>query len=275
MKLPIINAKRTEVGRQEMPPQFQEQIRTDLVKRAVQAIEANTRQPYGADPLAGMRASAKLSRRRRKYRGSYGIGISRVPRKIVSRRGTRMNWVGAFAPGTVKGRRAHPPKAEKEWARKINIKERRKAIRSAISATAVKELVADRGHLVPDIYPFVLETGAEKIEKTKEARDMLTTLGLKDELDRVSEKKIRAGRGKMRGRKYKGRKGPLLVVSGACALEKAARNIPGVEVVRVTKLNAKTLAPGIRVGRLAVFTQAAVRKMADEGLFMERKVAAQ
>ncbi len=114
MKIPILNISKEEIGKQEMPVQFEEEIRLDLIKRAVIAIKNNERQAYGADPMAGKRASAKLSRRRHVYKTSYGIGISRVPRKIMSSRGTRMNWVGAFAPGTVGGRKAHPPKAGKD-----------------------------------------------------------------------------------------------------------------------------------------------------------------
>ncbi|MFC2135964.1 50S ribosomal protein L4, partial [Bacteroidota bacterium] len=107
MKLKILNTNKTETKTTDLPIQFYEPVRKDLIQKVFLAIQANKKQPYGADPEAGKRASAELSRRRRKYRGSYGMGISRVPRKIMSRRGTRMNWVGAFAPGTVGGRRAH------------------------------------------------------------------------------------------------------------------------------------------------------------------------
>jgi len=272
MKLPIINAAKTEIGKKEMPSQFSEPVRKDLVKRAVLALQSNTRQPYGADPMAGKRASAELSRRRRKYRGSYGIGISRVPRKILSRRGTRMNWVGAFAPGTVKGRRAHPPKVEKDWSQKINIKERRKAIRSAMSATIVKPLVEKRGHAVPDNYPFILESNAESMEKTKDVQAMLEKLGLTAELERSSQKKVRPGRGTMRGRKYRRKTGPLIVVSGKCKLMDAAKNIPGVEIVKVDKLNAQHLAPGIQMGRLTIYTDKAVDRIEKERLFTDNPV---
>ena len=132
-----------------------------MIKRAVHALQSHKRQPYGASPTAGKRASAKLSRRRRNYKTSYGIGISRVPRKILSRHGTRMHWVGAFAPGMVGGRRAHPPKAEKCFSLKINQKERIKAIRSAISATIIRDIVSNRGHILPSIYPIVIETEFE------------------------------------------------------------------------------------------------------------------
>jgi len=270
MKLPVINLNKTEIGKKELPIQFSESIRTDLIKRAVVTIEANKRQPYGADPMAGKRASAELSRRRRKYRGSYGIGISRVPRKILSRRGTRMNWVGAFAPGTVKGRRAHPPKSEKIWSLKLNIKERRKAIRSALSATVIKELVIKRGHDIPDNYPFILDTKIESIEKTKDVKNALEKIGLTKELARVSEKKVRAGRGTMRGRKYKRTNGPLLVVSDKCKLIGAGANIPGLDIVKVNKLNALTLAPGTNMGRLTIFTEAALNKLGTDKLFLDK-----
>ena len=125
MQLKILDTEGKESGKVDLPKQFSEPVRPGLIKRAVLAIQSHKRQPYGTDPRAGMKSSAELSRRRRKYRGSYGFGISRVPRKILSRRGTRMNWVGAFAPGTVGGREAHPPKASKKWAQKINKKERK------------------------------------------------------------------------------------------------------------------------------------------------------
>src|SRR3989338_11129595 len=144
MKLKVISPEGKEDGSVTLPTQFSEEVRSDLIKRAVLAIQSHNRQPYGASPEAGKRASAKLSRRRRNYRGSYGLGISRVPRKIFSRRGTRMNWQGAFAPGTVGGRRAHPPKAEKIWWQNINKKERKMAIRSAMAATINKEAVTKK-----------------------------------------------------------------------------------------------------------------------------------
>ena len=140
----------TETGEKQkqivMPKQFDEEIRPDIIKRAVLVIQSNNRQPYGPFEFAGDRASVEVSRRRRQYRGSYGKGISRVPRKVLWKRGTQFGWVGARAPHTVKGRRAHPPKPESIWSQKINIKEKRKAIRSALAATLIPELVKSRGH---------------------------------------------------------------------------------------------------------------------------------
>ena len=271
MKLKILSISKTESGSMELPKQFSEPIRSDLIKRAVEVIRANKRQPYGADPQAGKKHSAELSRRRRKYRGSYGHGISRVPRKIHTRRGTRFFWVAAMAPGTVGGRRAHPPKAEKEWEKKINSKERRKAIRSAISATVNREIVEKRGHKIPQEYPFIIEDKFEDLSKTKEVKEALETLGMKEDLIRALARTFRAGVSRLRGRKYRVPKSVLFVVSKDCKLSKSAKNLPGVEVISVQNLNAEILAPGAEIGRATLFTKSAIERMEKENLFFEKK----
>jgi len=267
MKIDILDSSKNKVGEIKLPSQFEEDYRPDIIQRAVLAIQTHKRQPYSASPGAGKRASAKLSRRRRDYRGSYGIGISRVPRKIMTRRGTRMNWVGAFAPGTVGGRRAHPPKTEKIWWKKINEKERAMAIRSAIAATILKEAVIQRGHIIPDNYPFALEDKFELLEKTKSVLESLNKLGLQNELERVKDRKIRAGKGKSRGRKYRSKKGLLVVVSKTGKLSKAISNIPGIDIVEVKNLNAEILAPGGKAGRLTLWTISAINMLEKESLF--------
>ena len=268
MKLNVLNLTKIEVKKRDLPVQFSEKVRDDLIKRAVLAIQNNTRQPYGAKPDAGMRQVGKISRRRHKYKTSYGHGIGRCPRKIMSRRGTRFNWQGAVAPGTVKGRRAHPPKAEKVWAQKINKKERRKAIRSAMAATVIKDVVTHRGHKVPDIYPFILDNSFEAIIKTKDVIMTLEKLGFQEELKRTAIKKVRAGRGTMRGRKYRRKIGLLFVVSKLCPAMTAAQNIPGVDILEVKNLNTEQLAPGTDFGRATLFTEAALDKLEKEKLFM-------
>lgn len=253
----------------ELPSQFNEEIRSDLIKRAVLVVQSNNRQPYGAFPQAGMRQSVEVSKRRRKYRTSYGHGISRVPRKVLWRRGRQFGWVGAFAPGTVGGRRAHPPKSEKIWSLDINIKEKRKAIRSALAATLNENLVKKRGHIFKNLVP-VIESKAEELGKTKDILNMLNKLGLEKEISRVKQKTVRAGIGKIRGRPYKNKKGPLIVVSSECKLSKSAANIPGIDVSVVNKLNAELLAPGCAPGRLTIFTEKAIESMSKENLFMNK-----
>ena len=156
MKLAILNTKAEKAGDAELPAQFSEEFRPDLIKRAVLAKQTHDIQRYGAAPKAGMRASGNLSRRRKKYKSSYGHGISRVPRKIMTARGSRFFWVGAVAPGTVGGRKAHAPKATKCVIKLINATEQAKAMRSALSATVDSKIVQARGHKTPEAYPFIL-----------------------------------------------------------------------------------------------------------------------
>ncbi len=268
MKLSILNEQKHKIGEAELPSQFSEEFRPDLICRAVRSLQSNARQPYGTNPEAGLRHSSKLSKERRHYRGCYGFGISRVNRKILSRRGTRMSWVGAFSPQTRGGRRAHPPKAEKIWDQKINQKENRKAIRSAISATVNRQLVEKRGHKIPAEYPFVIDASLEKTAQTKSLQKVLLSLGFSSELERAAEKKIRAGKGKVRGRKYKQKKSILIVTSEECPIMKAAKNIGGVEAVQVKALNAEVLAPGAHPGRVTLWTKKALEVIEKEKLFL-------
>ena len=268
MELKIYSQTKTEAGKQKLPKQFSEEVRPDLIKKAFLALKSQERQPYGADPMAGQKVSAKLSRRRRDYKGSYGLGISRSPRKILSRKGTRFNWVGAFAPNTVGGRRAHPPKSLKIWAQKINKEENKKAIRSAMAATVIKESVQERCHKVPKEYPFIVDDKFESLDKTSKIIGVLVALGFNEDLERAERKIVRAGIGKMRGRKYRRKKSLLIVVAGDCKALKAARNIPGVNVVRVNDLNVDLLAPGAVPGRITLFTHSSILRLEKEHLFM-------
>lgn len=268
MKLAILSTTNTAKGSLSLPAQFEEPVRHDLIKRAVLALQSKHRQAYGSKPEAGMRQAAKLSRRRRDYKASYGLGISRVPRKTLSRNGTRMNWVGAVAPGTVKGRQAHPPKSSKQWIQKINAKENRKAIRSAMAATMNKSLVQQRGHHMPEPYPFAIDSSAEQLQETQEVVAALQALGFKAELQRGSNPRNIPGRGKNRGRRTHYPSSVLIVVSAPCKLQIAARNVPGVTITPVTSLNAELLAPGGQPGRITLFTQTALERITSEHLFI-------
>ena len=268
MKVNILDFSKNKVGQIELPSHFDEVIRPDLIRRSVLSMQSYNRQPYGSMPEAGKRASIKLSKRRHDYKGTYGFGISRVPRKILSGKGSRWNWVGAFAPGMVGGRKAHPPKAIKIFIKRINKKESKKAMRSAIAATLNKEAVMQRGHLIPKDYPFILDSKFESLDKTKSVVDILNKLGFEDELKRAEVRKVRSGKGKTRGRKYKTRKGPLIIVSEENKVIKAAKNIPGVEAIDVKKLNIEILAPGAIPGRVSLWTKDAIEKLSKENLFM-------
>ena len=267
MKVPVYHLdgkKGAEIG---LPSQFTTPLRADLIRRAFLAYQGNKRQPYGALPSAGQRASAFLSRRRRKFKTAYGIGISRVSRKALWKRGRRFGWVGAFAPGTVGGRRAHPPKSEKIWSKKINVKERRLALCSALAATAQPLLVAKRGHRFDHLINAVAND-VEQLSKTKDVLAFLERIGLSKELSRARIKKVRAGVGKSRGRPYKKKKSILFVVSKSCPLVESAKNIPGIDISLVTHLNINLLAPGAQAGRLTLFSQAALEALEHHHLFI-------
>jgi large subunit ribosomal protein L4e len=249
----------------DLPAQFEERVRPDIIKRAFLSIKSKKRQPYGSDPEAGNKHVTYWKKRNNAYRGQKGRGQSRTPRKIMLRRGSQIFGRGAESPNTKGGRRAHGPKSEKEFDEEINNKERRKAIRSAITATADQELVSEK-HAYDGEVP-IIEDGLESVEKTQELKETLEDLGLEEELERCSEKKVRAGKGKNRGRKYRRKTGPLVVVTEDEGIMQAGNNLAGVDVSQVDQLNAEKLAPGSEPGRLVVWSEKAVEKLKDEELY--------
>ncbi len=240
----------------ELPSFFAEPVREDIIAKAFKEETAAARQSYGVARLAGKRASApgKIRHRRRAYKTAYGYGISRVPRKVLTRRGRRFYWQGAFAPGMVGGRQAHPPKAERSWELKINKKEKLKALKSAIAATAVLKALKEKyklnGFSLP--LPLIIERKIEEVTKVKELKKILLSL-LKTERF-FPKRKIRAGKGKMRGRKYKKSAGLLLVVSKADKI----KSIKAFDAREAKQLSITDLAPGGQAGRLTIYSHAAI-----------------
>jgi large subunit ribosomal protein L4e len=245
----------------ELPPQFDTPYRPDVIRRAVLAIQSRRFQPHGVDELAGKRNTAKS--------WQTGHGKSRMPR--IKGSGTGAANKAGFAPGTVGGRVAHPPEARKVLLERVNVKENRLAIRSAIAATANPQFVKKRGHKIDNvpIFPLIVSSKLESIATTKEAYETLTALGLGDDLERASNgRNIRAGKGKMRGRKMKTPKSLLIVVGTDSGIGAAARNLPGVDIAEVHGLNAELLAPGTHAGRLVVWTTSAIDRLGKEHLFI-------
>ena len=170
----------------------------------------------------------------------------------------------AFAPGTVGGRQPHPPRAEKKIAKQIPKKETRLALLSAIAATASRDTVAARGHAIENVpeIPLIVADSIQELTKAKEVEDALLSLGVLLDIYRVrASRKIRAGKGKRRGRKMKQAVGPLVVVVENKGLAHAASNIPGVEIAKVNDLNAEMLAPGAHPGRLTLWTNGAIEQL--------------
>ncbi len=256
-KLKVYGIDGAYVADIEAPLHFLEPIRPDLIRRAYLSALSARFQPKGVYEGAGKEHSCESF--------GVGLGIARIPRYKGSL------WPrGCFAPNTRGGRRAHPPKVEKKLHEEINKKEKKLAIRSAISATAYRSWVAARGHVVEKVpsLPVVVVGDAEKINRAKEAKKLFEALGLWPDVERAAEGvKIRAGKGKMRGRRYKEPKSVLVVVSDLNApLIAAVRNFPGVDVVAVNNLNILVLAPGGVPGRLTLWTAPAVEKL--RGLFL-------
>jgi large subunit ribosomal protein L4e len=247
-----------------LPNQFDERVREDIIKRAFLSIKSQERENYGADPEAGNKHVTYFKKRNDAYRGQKGKGMSRTPRKIMIGRGERLIGEGAEAPNTRGGRTAHPPTSDRDFSEEINTKERRKAIRSALAATASQKV--EEKHMYQGTKPIVTDE-IESVEKTSELEQILKDQGLEQELERCSTKSVRSGRGKTRGRKYRSKTGPLLVISETTPTLRAGSNIPGVEVSTVSQLNARKLAPGGTPGRLTVYSEKALEKMQDEGLF--------
>jgi large subunit ribosomal protein L4e len=228
---------------------FEEEYRPDLIKRAVLSAQANRLQPYGPHFYAGMNTSARS--------WGPGHGVSRVPRIINARR-------AAGVPMAKGGRRSHAPQPNADKTEKINIKERKKAIRSAIAATTIPELVSARGHVFQRELPVVVQNDFESLSKTSDVKKFLVAAGLWDDVERAKNgKTIRAGRGKVRGRKYKNRKSLLIVVGKDQGAEKAARNLPGVDFINADGLNAELLAPGTHAGRLTLWTEASIQRLKE------------
>jgi large subunit ribosomal protein L4e len=243
MKVPIINLQNEKTGEVEVPKVFSTTVRHDVIKKAVIALQSTRFQPQGRDPMAGKRTTAI-------GRGT-GHGMSRVPRL---KGGSR----AAFGVSIVGGHAAFPPRSEKVIVKRINKKEKRFAIRSGIAATAVKELVEKRGHKFESEYlPIVVSNELESLVKTKDVEAVFQAIGIQDDVERADRRKVRTGKGKMRGRKHKKGKGPLIVVSEDNGIGNAARNLPGVEISSVAGLNAELLAPGAHPGRLVIWTEAA------------------
>ena len=232
----------------DLPEIFSEEYRPDLIKKAVMALQSTRRQPHGTDPFAGIRSSA--------VGWGSGRGVSHVPRIKTGSRAAKV-------PQAKGGREAHPPVVQKVLLRRINKKEKAKAFRSALAASASEELVRARGHLFTGQIPVVFEDAFGELDRTSEVISALTAAGLYQDIERSKiSRKVRAGRGKMRGRRYKQRKS-LLIVTADKPL-KAARNLAGVDVVTLEQLNTELLAPGTLPGRLTVFTESAISKLGGQ-----------
>jgi len=233
-------------------------------------MNKNHRQPYAVSKLAGEQTSAQ----------SWGTGraVSRIPR--VAGGGTHRSGQGAFGNMCRGGRMFGATKVWRRWHIKISKGQRRYATCSALSASALAPLVSARGHRIENIaeVPLVVaDVDIDAVSKTREAIGLLKALGISDELERVdSSRGLRSGKGKARNRRYVQRRGPLLIHNkerGNEALICAFRNIRGIDLCNVNRLNLLQLAPGGHVGRFIIWTESAFKEL--DNVFGTKKAESQ
>nr|CAD7402048.1 unnamed protein product [Timema cristinae] len=204
-----------------LPAVFKAPIRPDVVNFVHDQMAKNHRQPYSVNKDAGHQTSAE----------SWGTGraVARIPR--VRGGGTHRSGQGAFGNMCRGGRMFAPTKPWRRWHRKINVNQKRYAMVSAIAATGVPALVMSKGHMVQEIpeLPLVVDDKVQEYSKTKQAVIFL--------------RRIKAWADIQKG------------------LTKAFRNIPGVDLINVQKLNLLKLAPGGHVGRFVIWTQSAFSQL--------------
>lgn len=260
MKANILNIEGKKLKEINLPKCFSFDIREDIVAKVLEVKKRQ--QPYAPSLVAGKQHSASgiIKHRRHVWKTHYGHGISRIPRKIVSRRGNRFNWIGAEISSAVGGRRAHPPKVLSMMnTKRINKKEMRIAFYSALSATADKKLIAKKYLTLEKLdknVPLIISS----VDKIK-VKELLTKIKkfLGNDLYNIAIKKksVRAGRGTRRGRKYKSNAGLLIVVGKD---EKLKTN--AFEVVNVKNLGLTDLARG-GLGRLTLYTEQAIKYLEE------------
>jgi len=263
MKANILSIDGKKVKQIDLPSCFSQSIREDLIAKVLETKKK--KQPYSPSLIAGKQhsASGKIVHRRHVWKSGYGRGISRIPRKIISRKGSQFNWIGAEISSVRGGRRAHPPKILSMInTKKINKKELKIALISAISATANEKNVSKKYERLKEKkvenLPLIVESKFIFL-KTKELISSLKKVIGKTLFEIALQKKsVRSGKGKLRGRKYKKNAGLLLVVGDN---EKLKTN--AFEIVNVKNLSIIDLAKG-GLGRLTLYTENAIKELGEK-----------
>jgi len=243
-------------GSVKMPSVLTSPLRPDLVRYIHTNVSKNRRQAISVGAKVGYETAAE----------SWGTGraVARIPRAPGG--GTHRAGQGAFGNMCRGGGMFCPTKTWRRWHRRVNVTQKRHAVATALAASSLPPLVMARGHRIGEVseLPLVVSDGFESVQKTKEAVETLKKLGASQELQRVLDsKKIRAGKGKMRNRRYKMRCGPLVIYNEDNGITRALRNIPGVEMACVTRLNILRLAPGGHFGRFVIWTEGAFKKLQE------------
>lgn len=242
-----------------LPKAFDQKVREDIVKKYFE--NEKVVQPYAHDPRAGKKhsASGTISHKRHDWKGHYGRGISRIPRKTMWRRGTQFFWIGAEISSTRGGRRAHGPKGiGKE--KKINKKEVKIAFNSALASTGSKDHIVKRYERLEKLdlkVPVVIESKLDKI-KTKDLIALLKNIfgNIFESGLIMKSKSVRPGKGKARNRKYKSNAGVLFVKSSGEEIK-----MTGIDMKNSEDISISDLYP---LGRITVYTEKALEELGDK-----------
>lgn len=247
----VYNDKNEPTGNSiSLPSVFKAPIRPDVVNFVHQQVSKNSRQPYCVSKEAGHQTSAE----------SWGTGraVARIPR--VRGGGTHRSGQGAFGNMCRGGRMFAPTKPWRRWHRRVNVNQKRYALVSAIAASGVPALVQSKGHMIQEVpeFPLVVSDKIQEYNKTKDAVLFLRRIRAWTDIQKVyKSQRFRAGKGKMRNRRRIQRRGPLIVYGKDQGIRKAFRNIPGIDLMNINKMNLLKLAPGGHVGRFVIWTQSA------------------
>jgi ribosomal protein L4 len=261
MKAKVLNKTGQELREIDLPSWFSNEVREDLCQKYFEI--SKKAQPYGPFEFAGKLHSASgiLKHARHQWKTTYGHGISRVPRKIMWRRGDQFYWVGASISSARGGRRVHAPKPEHFMLeKKMNKKERLIAIRSALIATIKEEWLKKRYETLKDKkigikLPVIIDESVLKLKAKDFFRVLKKIFGEMTEIV-MQKKSIRAGKGKRRG-KYKKTAGLLLVIG-----KNENAKIKGMDVRKVNEIIMRDIFPP---GRLAVYTENAIKELKNLG----------
>ena len=253
MNASVLSMTGQKVKQIKLPLIFETPFRRDIIHKTYINLDSHRFQPQGRHPTAGMDVVADTNN------PPTGRGISRVARARGG--GGGRQGQGAEVASTRGGRQAHPPIVEKVIYKRINKKEKRLALCSAIAATAKKNIVESRGHKVAQVesFPIIVSDTIEDLTKTSELLKTLHALNLDDDLQRLTSRKPRSGKSSLRGRGKKIGKSVLLLVHDSSNVSKAAGGLPGVEAKSVKDVSVLDLAPGSDPIRLVVYSESAIK----------------
>jgi len=242
-------------GEIELPIVFSTPFRRELIHKAFTNLTSHKFQPQGRHPTAGQDVVADSNN------PPTGQGVSRVARMTGG--GGGRQGQGAEVASTRGGRQAHPPIVEKVIYKKLNKKENKLALCSAIAATASKDLVESRGHKVEGIesFPIIVSDDINSISKASEISKVLDSLNLSQDVKRLEARKARSGQSRLRGRSKKVGKSVLFVTTDSSNIKNAVGALPGVEAKNVKDLSVLDLAPGSDPIRLTVYTKSAIEEI--------------